>query len=245
MKKLIGSITLLLIAVMLVSCAGIGDGALIDNVQTEDQKANDDCVLTVYDTDGNGTYRARLGKEDMQELISLISTGEYDNYREPDSLNNSYIMVECEMAQEVSTAFKVLTTGYRIYSDDFVAEMNSLSSWMPGLWPLGKQEGIYARVIEIMNEANKDIARAESAAGFSFDSLIVRAGEDYEFKASDFEDLGCIGVRHLANDKKNNSILWIFTFDSCTEGEIRNIASTLRSIEGITLAQFDYFGRLA
>ena len=227
----------------LTSCVGIGDGALIGNVQTSgDENAADDCVLTVYDADGNGRSRVRLGKEDMQELLSLISTGEYDDYRDSASLNNSYILVECKAAEEPSTVFGALTIGYRIYSDDFVTEMNSLSSWMPGLWPLGRQAGIYGRVIEIMNEANKDVRSAEAAAGISFDTLIVRTDVGYEPKASDFADLDCIGVTHLANDRKNNGALWTFTFDSCTEDEIRDIASKLKSVEKLTLVQFDYLG---
>lgn len=252
MKKLIGSISLLFILVMLVSCTGIGDGALIDNVQTsgegetassaviDDGNAEWYCVLTLYDTEDDGSSRVRLGYEDTQELINLITTGEYDNYRETDSLSNAYIMIESEMFEETSTAFNAFTTGYRIYSDDFVAEMNWASSWLPGLWPLGKQEGIYERVIEIMNKANKGVEKSESAAGFAFDRLIVCTKPGYSPLISDFEDLGCIGIRHLMDDKTNNSVWWTLTLDSDTEDEIRNIAAEIKSREGIISVEFDY-----
>ena len=77
-RFLLPLIIAIILTLTLTSCVGIGDGALIGNVQTSgDENAADDCVLTVYDADGNGRSRVRFGKEDMQELLSLISTGEY------------------------------------------------------------------------------------------------------------------------------------------------------------------------
>lgn len=236
-----------LVILSLASCAGIGDGALIDNVQTsgemlgviEDQNADELTILTVYDTDGNGLYRVKLGDEHVQELTELIKAGEYDSYRDDASLGNKYILVD--FPSEINLDSNIASQNdFKIYADDFVAEMNLASSWMPGLLPLGKQEGIYERVIEIMNEASKDIVRAESAAGFAFDTLIVCTKQGYGAKISDFEDLGCIGVNHLMEDKQNNNTWWTLTFDSFTEDEIRDIATKLKSREGIVSVEFNY-----
>lgn len=246
-KKSLPIILILLLSITLASCEGIGDGALIDNVQTsgemlgviDDQKAEELTVLTVYDTDGNGTYRVKLGGEQAQELAELIKAGEYESYRDAASLGNKYILVDFPSGINLDSNI-ASQNDFKIYEDDFVAEMNLASSWVPGLWPLGKQEGIYERVIEIMNEANKDIVRAESAAGFAFDRLIVCAEQGYGVKISDFEDLGCIGVNHLMEDKQNNNTWWTLTFDSFTEDEIRDIAAKLKSREGIISVEFDH-----
>lgn len=235
----------LLLPLVLASCEGIGDGALSNEAQTTAEpsafdavEAETNCVLTVYDGGGNGWYRVRLGKEDMQELITLVLEGEYDSSRDVTSLENHYILIDFPSEINLDSNVAVYND-VRIYADDFVADESLASSWQPGLSPRGKQEGIYDRVFEIMNKANEDVSKAEADAGFEFDSLLVSAEGAYSFEVSDFEDLGCIGVRSETL-YDNGYRWWTFAFDCSTEEDIRNIASELMSREGIRLADFDY-----
>ena len=228
-----------LLTIALASCEGIGDGALTNGLQAsgsdviEAQDAEKDCVLTVYDSQGNGSYRVRIPVAEMSELMEIIIEGEYAAVGETSTPANKYVLIDFPSEADLDSNTGVYND-VKVYFDGFVAEINPTES------PLGRQAGIYDRVIQFMNEANKDVSSAEIKAGFDFDTLLVCASAVYDFEVSDFEDIGCIGVKSLM-DTNDGKRWWTFTFDASSEAQIRDIASKLKSRSEITSVEFNIF----
>lgn len=218
----------LLLPLVLASCAGIGDGAIMEEPDVEN-----DCVLTVYDSQGNGSYRVRIPVSDMSELMKIILEGEYAAVGATSTPANKYVLIDFPSGINLDSNTGVYND-VKVYFDGFVAEIN------PAEAPLGRQAGIYDRVIQFMNEANKEVSNAEYNAGVDFDTLLVCASAVYDFKFSDFEDLGCIGVKSLM-DTNDGKCWWTLTFDASSEAQIRDIASKLRSRSEITSVEFNVY----
>lgn len=239
MKRFFVLILTLVLAAALASCEGIGDGALTNGLQAsgsdviEAQDAEKDCVLTVYDSQGNGSYRVRIPVAEMSELMEIIIEGEYAAVGETSTPANKYVLIDFPSKVDLDSNTGVYND-VKVYFDGFVAEINPTES------PLGRQAGIYDRVIQFMNEANKEVSNAEYNAGFDFDTLLVCASAVYDFKVSDFEDIGCIGVKSLM-DTNDGKRWWTFTFDASSEAQIRDIASKLKSRSEITSVEFNIF----
>lgn len=239
MKRFFVLILTLVLAAALASCEGIGDGALTNGLQAsgsdviEAQDAEKDCVLTVYDSQGNGSYRVRIPVAEMSELMEIIIEGEYAAVGETSTPANKYVLIDFPSEADLDSNTGVYND-VKVYFDGFVAEIN------PAETPLGRKAGIYDRVIQFMNEANKEVSNAEYNAGFDFDTLLVCASAVYDFKVSDFEDLGCIGVKSLM-DTNDGKRWWTFTFDASSEAQIRDIASKLKSHSEITSVEFNIF----
>ncbi len=236
----------------LSSCAGIGDGALTGNIQTsgdtveEQNKEEIYCILTLYDASGNSSLRVILDGENKQEVIDLVEHGEYDNYREIDSLVRAHISVEfSEDVMAVSSDDQTVNPwGYRIYADGFVAEINHASSWMPGLNPLGKQEGIYERVLEIMEKVNEDIAKAEEDAGFAFDSLMIKTAAGKIYTPSDFSEIDCTSVSQMMTTK-DGVVWWVLKIDSNTKEKLLDAVEKLEARDDILSVSLDYIMTIA
>ena len=239
MKRFFVLILTLVLAAALASCEGIGDGALTNRLQAsgsdviEAQDAEKDCVLTVYDSQGNGSYRVRIPVAEMSELMKIIIEGEYAAVGETSTPANKYVLIDFPSEADLDSNTGVYND-VKVYFDGFVAEINSAET------PLGRQAGIYDRVIQFMNEANKEVSNAEYNAGFDFDTLLVCASAVYDFKVSDFEDIGCIGIKSLM-DTNDGKRWWTFTFDASSEAQIRDIASKLKSRSEITSVEFNIF----
>ena len=239
MKRFFVLTLTLVLAAALASCEGIGDGALTNGLQAsgsdviEAQDAEKDCVLTVYDSQGNGSYRVRIPVAEMSELMEIIIEGEYAAVGETSTPANKYVLIDFPYEADLDSNTGVYND-VKVYFDGFVAEINPTES------PLGRQAGIYDRVIQFMNEANKEVSSAEYKAGFDFDTLLVCASGVYDFKVSDFEDIGCIGVKSLM-DTNDGKRWWTFTFDASSEAQIRDIASKLKSRSEITSVEFNIF----
>lgn len=239
MKRFFVLILTLVLAAALASCEGIGDGALMNGLQAsgsdviEAQDAEKDCVLTVYDSQGNGSYRVRIPVAEMSELMEIIIEGEYAAVGETSTPANKYVLIDFPSGINLDSNTGVYND-VKVYFDGFVAEINPTES------PLGRQAGIYDRVIQFMNGANKDVSSAEYKAGFDFDTLLVCASAVYDFKVSDFEDIGCIGIKSLM-DTNDGKCWWTFTFDASSEAQIRDIASKLKSRSEITSVEFNIF----
>lgn len=233
-------IIVIILQLALAACAGIGDGAIMNDLKAsvsdgvEEPDVENDCVLTVYDSQGNGSYRVRIPVSDMSELMKIILEGEYAAIGATSTPANKYVLIDFPSGINLDSNTGVYND-VKVYFDGFVAEIN------PAETPLGRQAGIYDRVIQFMNEANKEVSNAEYTAGFDFDTLLVSGDAIYSFAASDFEDLGCIGVSRLFYAEKQGVQWWTFTFDSCSEEEIRDIASKLRSRSEITSVEFNVY----
>ena len=238
MKRILILILTLILAAALASCAGIGDGALIGDISGTDG-GDFTAVLKAFDAgEFNYSYaETYITGGEAKELYNTFDSADYVQGVDRVAMEMPY----------VELTFGVYKLGtrpegdsfdakYRIYSDDYVVFESSGATV-----PKGHLDGMYEKLIAdhpILSKPETQ-SRSEVDAGFSFNRLLVRSGQEYEFKASDFEDLGCIDVRYLMNDEKNNSKWWTFTFDSCTEDEIRNIATKLLSREGINFVEFD------
>lgn len=239
MKRFFVLILTLVLAAALASCEGIGDGAIMNDLKAsvsdgvEEPDVENDCVLTVYDSQGNGSYRVRIPVSDMSELMKIILEGEYAAVGATSTPANKYVLIDFPSGINLDSNTGVYND-VKVYFDGFVAEIN------PAETPLGRQAGIYDRVIQFMNEANKEVSNAEYNAGFDFDTLLVCASAVYDFKFSDFEDLGCIGVKSLM-DTNDGKCWWTLTFDASSEAQIRDIASKLRSRSEITSVEFNVY----
>ncbi len=232
-------IIVIILQLALASCAGIGDGAIMNDLKAsvsdgvEERDVENNCVLTVYDSQGNGSSRVRIPVSDMSELMEIILEGEYAAVGSTSTPANKYVLIDFPSKINLDSNTGVYND-VKVYFDGFVAEINPTES------PLGRQAGIYDRVIQFMNEANKEVANSEYNAGFDFDTLIVCASAVYDFKFSDFEDLGCIGVKSLM-DTNDGKCWWTFTFDASSEAQIRDIASKLKSRSEITSVEFNVY----
>lgn len=232
-------IIVIILQLALAACAGIGDRAIMNDLKAsvsdgvEEPDVENDCVLTVYDSQGNGSYRVRIPVSDMSELMKIILEGEYAAVGATSTPANKYVLIDFPSGINLDSNTGVYND-VKIYFDGFVAEIN------PAETPLGRQAGIYDRVIQFMNEANKEVSNAEYNAGFDFDTLLVCASAVYDFKFSDFEDLGCIGVKSLM-DTNDGKCWWTLTFDASSEAQIRDIASKLRSRSEITSVEFNVY----
>ena len=91
MKKYLPIILLLLIALVLPSCAGIGDGALFDNIQTlgESNVSADDDTTSIKPDRGvlitidPKPERHDLSVEDAAEIYKLLMTADRQVHDEP------------------------------------------------------------------------------------------------------------------------------------------------------------------
>ena len=181
-RYLLPLIIAIILLLALTSCEGIGDGALTNGLQAsgsdviEAQDAEKDCVLTVYDSQGNGSYRVRIPVAEMSELMEIIIEGEYAAVGETSTPANKYVLID--FPSEVDLNNTGVYNDVKVYFDGFVSEINPTES------PLGRQAGIYDRVIQFMNEANKEVSSAEYKSGFEFDTLLVCASGVYDFKVS-------------------------------------------------------------
>ena len=170
MKKYL-PIILLLIAMILPSCAGIGDGALFDQIQTSGESTKEDseaenesdikyvagvgsytetgreCIFKKYSAEGEVLADLSFGYTAAKEFYDIIFYSERDSQKEfvnPDK-NQNYIDIDLYFGSEDDLQ---LQGGFRIYENDYVeiTEVGvAISSWSGRLE--GYSEGIYQKVI--------------------------------------------------------------------------------------------------
>ena len=154
MKKYLPIILLLLIALILPSCAGIGDGALFDNIQTsgESNVSADDDTTSVKPT--SVTLRAidslsssipaeiELGADEAAEIYELIMSAEIlELGMWSSTFSPNYILVSFS-ADSGSAQFKVEPNGEITQSHGFLEDNAFFFDRY--------SEGIYDKIMEYL-----------------------------------------------------------------------------------------------
>ena len=122
MKKYLPIILLLLVALILPSCAGIGDGALFDNIQTSGESnvsADDDTTLIKPDSGVLITIDPKpeghdLSVEDAAEIYKLLMTSDREEHDEPVIPTKSMETIQLFFTNEYGRA------GFYVNNDDTV-----------------------------------------------------------------------------------------------------------------------------
>jgi hypothetical protein len=179
MKKYLPIILLLLIALILPSCAGIGDGALFDNIQTSGDKNAEklpeniktdemyvagvgqyietgrEAVFKMYSPGGELQADLSFGYAVAKEFYDIIFYSERDLQKEivnPDK-NQTYIDLDLYFGSEDDLR---LQGGFRIYANDYVeiTEIGVAISVWSGVLD-GYSEGIFLKLLNCASYAMK------------------------------------------------------------------------------------------
>lgn len=234
-KSLTAFLTVLLIAGLLISCVGIGDGALFDNITTREKEENSVGVpgsaafCQIYPGMSPGGT-VTTNSEKSLELGLRLSGEEYLTDIERDAMEKSY--------------FELIYSGpsgkhYVIYTDDFVfekADKIDLDTNNDAQYTsLGKLEGIYEQTEQLYIKTLHEVTDEERAAGYKLNCLQVEMKPELSrtFILSDFEDIGGFYLYDFEDQPMFSSSYYpresvVVYFKSCTPEELEEKIAKLK-----------------
>ncbi len=128
---------------------------------------------------------------------------------------------------------------YRIYADDYVMRKNLFSK--DGYVDLGHLDGAYEMLRGVMVESEA-IEKAESEAGFEFNTLIVQSLKSTELDLDDLSEIGCVSVSQWMDDE--NYLWWTVTIESESKEETLEAERFLEARDDIFVVSLNYIMRL-
>ena len=221
MKKYL-PIILLLIALILPSCAGIGDGALFDNITAGDKTDADadPAWCQIYPgMSPEGTVRTKSAE--AMELLTTLDNGEYRTDIDRTAEEKPYFEL----------TYDSLEMHFIVYGDDFVVEKTENIDFAMNndvqYTSLGKLDGIYDQTEQLYVSTLNAVTDEERAAGYKLNCLQVEMKPEISriFYLSDFEDIGGFYMIYVANQPSISSSFSasnrvIVYFKSCTPEEL-------------------------
>lgn len=228
----------------LTSCVGIGDGAMFDNITTDEEQlkditlaeltlplpaTDDSCVINMYNSEGHSSSRTRLNAELKNELRELLEADDYtQGYNASETNSYIHVLFKDDNGKK---------DGYVIFRNDSVGYFFDGADKTVAK---GKKDGAYNAVLTLITRANARRSSEEKAAGYSFTSLLVCAEQSKSFPISDFSTLDCIGIFHLSDDNTAGRVYYTFYFDCDTRERIDEIAQQLAAREDIISVSYNY-----
>ena len=225
------------LALLLVSCVGIGDGALFDNITTGEKKESSvpvpeaDVFCQIYPgLSPSGTVTTK--SIDALTLFLDLSAGNYT--------------IDVDRTAVEKPFFELIYYGpsgkhYVIYEDDFVfakddkidLDTNNSAQYTA----LGQLDGIYDQTEALyINTLNK-VTEEEKAAGFKLNCLHVKMhpGMSRTFFLDEFKDIGGIYLKHLTTSEGYQALVY---FESCTPAELEEkiaIVEKISVVNGVAM----------
>lgn len=235
-----------LILPLFSSCAGIGDGALFDNITTGEKKENSvtalevdaDAFCQIYPGMSPGGTVTTNSVKSLELGLRLLSE-EYLTDIDRDAMEKSY--------------FELIYSGpsgkhYVIYSDDFVFEKvnkaNLDTNDSHSVVSLGKLTGAYAQTEEAYLDTLNAVTEEELGAGFKLNCLQVEMKPEISrtFILSDFEDIGGFYLLQLPAFESSTYYVGTQTgsvmvyFKSCTLAELEEKLNTVKKMSVVASA---------
>ena len=229
MKKLQFLILILACVLLLPSCAGIGDGAIFNDVSTNAKTEAADITLqpedvavaklVAYNSDRTVMGKLSLTDADAEELYEyLTDSSNYTNNTETDMMSKASIQIDFEgihlkIDLDSNNAVEVFDSFY-ITSDDIVSMNVSETEW----GRTGRFEGVYETLLlKILNNVTEE----EKAAGVKLNCLYVtmKNGISRTFFLSEFESIGAFYMEERVDSTGHYAIVY---FASCTPDELED-----------------------
>ncbi len=258
-KKILFSVIILLLSMVLASCAGIGDGAL-NNDHSKQEKGgiftissdkrptiNDyvgfTCFISSFDSEGEQKAEMELANGGSRMMYEYFTESEYQRSeaeeRSVDYKNCvTFSFKEKSMSSEGDTIYG-FCCDVRVYFDDYV--VYTYYSGDKSIELKGFLDGAYDESSKAYSDA---IAFREREAGFSFDSLIIQVGTGKTYTALDFPEIDCISVKRMMHGG-DGTVWWVLDLDSSTETEVLDALDKLQEREDIILVQHNYIYTLS
>ena len=229
-KIIVFALILMLVSGTLTSCfAGIGDGAIFNDVSTKEQTEAVDITLepenlpvaklVAYNTDRTVMGKLSLTDADAEELYEyLTDSSNYTNNTETDMMSKASIQIDFEgingkINLDSQKAVEVFEVFY-IDSDDIV----SMQSLELDMGRTGRFDGVYETLLlKILNNVTEE----EKAAGVKLNCLYVtmKNGISRTFYLDEFKDIGGIYLKHMTTDRGYSALIY---FESCTPAELED-----------------------
>ena len=228
------------------SCAGIGDGAMFDNITTGEPneitlepEGVAVAKLVAYNSDRTVMGKLSLTDADAEELYEyLTDSSNYTNDTETDMMSKASIQIDFEgingkINLDSQNAVEVFEVFY-IDSDDIVT-MQSLELDMGRT---GRFDGVYE--ILLLNILN-NVTEEEKAAGVKLNCLHVtmKNGISRTFYLDEFKDIGGIYLKHITADMGYSALIY---FESCTPAELEEKIAIVEAISTVSLVSKVHLG---
>ena len=196
------------------------------------------CSVVEYDRGG--------GEIDRESLIGGPSLGIFNDleggvyFEDPERVDKFLAYYTVSFAPYgVFDAESGEVYDYRIYEDDYVMRYNIFEK--ESYVALGRLEGIYELVRDALAE-EKAIQKAESEAGFEFNTLMVQASKSSDFDIEDLADVNCISVGHLMED--DNYLWWTVMIESESMEETLEAKRLLEERGDVYIVCLNYLMRM-
>ena len=249
-KRLLAFICAALLLLSFSSCfAGIGDGAIFNDVSTNAKTEAADITLqpedvavaklVAYNSDRSVMGELLLTDSDAEELYEyLTDSSNYTNDTETDMMQKASIHITFEginpqIDLDSNNAEDVFDTFY-ITSDDIVS-MN-VSEIEAGR--TGRFEGVYETLLlKILYSVTEE----EKAAGVMLNCLHVtmKNGISRTFYLDEFKDIGGIYLKHMTADMGYSALIF---FESCTPAELEEKIAIVEAKSTVSLVSKVHLG---
>ena len=166
------------------------------------------CSLVENDPEGKELWRENIIGRLSREVFNELESGTY--VENPERIENyqAYYSVSFSPQGEFDIESGDLYD-YRIYENDYVMRKNLFSE--VGYVGLGYLDGAYKMLRGTVDE-EKAIKKAESEAGFEFNTLIVKTPKSVEWDYSDLSDINCVSVGKAMDE--DNYVWWSVIIES-------------------------------
>ena len=189
-------IIVIILQLALASCAGIGDGALIGDINPSDIDTSKYALvaeLRFYDANGTFEVGCDIDNEDANEIRELFLNGEYVEGLDRNSIDMPYFEVFFRRDKHTNLPGGTVYDGeYRIYLDGYV-----LQETLSGTVQKGHLGGVYEKLTAYLPEFTVPAFTQsdEQLAGFAFNMLIIATEPGKNYAVSDFPEIDCISVK--------------------------------------------------
>ncbi len=184
-------IFLLILSLVLPSCAGIGDGALIGDIELEGERIV--CTVEAYTGDNELLDSFKMDGAPANELFAYITEYEYDEQVIDSIMSDPYVVVSFERYNLKGDKLSDVDakTGrkyqYRVTENDNAAQFAAEREYYESI---GNASGLYQKIVELFNVRSKSngyfcsvyssepysaYVKAKADSGYSFYKLLTEA----------------------------------------------------------------------
>ncbi len=203
-----------------------------------DVKPASRCSVVEYDQGGKEIDRESLIGSLSRKVWNELEEGAY--FEDPERVDNFQAYYTVSFAP-----YGVFDTesgecySYRIYEDDYVMRHNIFEK--DGYVALGHLDGVYEILRNSVAE-EKAMQKAESEAGFEFNTLMVQASKSAELDIESLDEVNCISVSHLMED--GAYLWWTVIIESESKEETLEAERLLEARDDIFVVSLNYIMRI-
>lgn len=152
LKKLFSLLIVTLMILPLASCAGIGDGALIGDIELDGERIV--CAVEAYTGDNELLDSFKMDGAPANELFAYMTEYEYDEQVIDSIMSDPYVVVSFERYDLKGVKLSDLDPEngrkyqYRVTGNDNTAQRSAESEYYDRL---GNANGLYQKIVELFN----------------------------------------------------------------------------------------------